>query len=49
MASYHDRAAEGARKRLLTLLEAEKKPLIMDLIRKVRDLGSVQFNWTLPK
>ena len=33
MASYHDRAAERARKSLLTLLEAETKPLITALIR----------------
>ena len=33
MASYHDRAAECARKSLLTLLEAEIKPLIMALVR----------------
>ena len=45
---YHDRAAKRARKCLLTLLEAETKPLIMALIRikcginsKVRDLCSV--------
>ena len=33
MASYHDRAAEYAQKSLLTLLEAETKPLITALIR----------------
>ena len=33
MVSCHDRAAECARKSLLTLLEAEIKPLIMALVR----------------